>query len=256
MNGPQAFGEKPNVVPVMSDAIDEFIRRSAAAARPHALFDLFAETVGPLGFPAVAYLGYQFGEEGEHPPIVMSNCPADWLARYIENDSGLTDPVLIGAVRDVVPFIWNTSGAARLAPPPREAAAADGPHVGAAVPIHGFAGEFAIVCLASTADQAEFDSTWRRYRHAAHVMSLHLHSRIAQALTLDRPRRAPVPLSEREAECLIWMARGKTNWEIAEILRLSEKTIQTYLENIKRKLGVYTKTQAVVKAIMRGLIKP
>ncbi|MFI4986698.1 MAG: autoinducer binding domain-containing protein [Alphaproteobacteria bacterium] len=247
------------MVPPILSAVDDFIRRSEAVCRPEALFDLFAEAIGPLGFPAVAYLGYRFGDETAHPPIVMSNCPGGWFARYTEKDYGLSDPVLIGAVRDVVPFTWDPASAVPPLPPRKKHRDAEAAHElrgGAAVPIHGFAGEFAMVCLASAEGEADFETTWRQYRHVAHVMSLHLHSRIVQALMPGRPRRAPVLLSEREAECLIWMARGKTNWEIAEILRLSEKTIENYLENIKRKLGVYTKTQAVVNAIMRGLIKP
>ena len=245
----------------MLTAIDDFIRRSEATEELDGLFDLFAETIRPFGFPAVAYLGYQFGEEVDHPPIVKSNYPAGWVERYTAKEHGLIDPVLIGAVRGVLPFTWSMARNSRpsLAHKRRcifDEAGAFGLRGGAVVPIHGFAGEFAIVCFASTDEEAHFDALWQRHRHVAHVMSMHLHSRIAQALAPHRAMTEPVTLSEREAECLIWMARGKTNWEISEILSLSEKTIQTYLENTKRKLGVYTKTQAVVKAIMRGLIKP
>jgi len=245
----------------MLTAIDDFIRRSEATEEPDGLFELFAETMRPLGFPAVAYLGYQFGEEIDHSPIVKSNYPAGCVARYTEKERGRIDPVLMGAVRRVLPFTWSMARNSRppLAHKQRcifDEAGAFGLRGGAVVPIHGFAGEFAIVCFSSTDEEAHFDALWRKHQHVAHVMSMHLHSRIARALAPHRAPPEPVTLSEREAECLIWMARGKTNWEISEILSLSERTIQTYLENCKRKLGVYTKTQAVVKAIMRGLIKP
>ena len=245
----------------MLAAIDAFIERSEATGEVDALFALFAETVAPFGFPAVAYVGYQFGEGTEHPPIVKSNYPGDWVAPYAAKDHGVIGSALIGAVRGVLPITWSRARDARPAAGHRrrgifDEAVACGLEGGAVVPIHGFAGEFAIVCLASPDPEGAFDTLWQQHRHVAHVMSMHLHSRVVDTLAPRRAALEPVSLSEREAVCLTWMARGKTNWEIAGILALSEKTIQTYLENSKRKLGVYSKTQAVVKAIMRGLIKP
>ncbi len=63
-----------------------------------------------------------------------------------------------------------------------------------------------------------------------------------------------VVLSEREIQCLSWTAAGKTSLEIAEILGLSEHTVNHYLNQVTRKLGAVNRTQAVVKAIRRGLI--
>ncbi|MFD1327371.1 helix-turn-helix transcriptional regulator [Mycoplana ramosa] len=63
-----------------------------------------------------------------------------------------------------------------------------------------------------------------------------------------------VVLTEREIECLSWTAAGKTSLEIAEILGLSEHTINHYLNQVTRKLGAVNRTQAVVKAIRRGFI--
>ncbi|MBD9371229.1 autoinducer binding domain-containing protein [Rhizobium sp. ARZ01] len=63
-----------------------------------------------------------------------------------------------------------------------------------------------------------------------------------------------VVLTEREIECLSWTAAGKTSIEIAEILGLSEHTVNHYLNQVTRKLEAVNRTQAVVKAIRRGLI--
>jgi DNA-binding NarL/FixJ family response regulator len=52
------------------------------------------------------------------------------------------------------------------------------------------------------------------------------------------------PLTERQVEVLAWVARGKTNAEIAEILRLKTGTIGKYLERIFPKLGVENRTAA------------
>jgi DNA-binding CsgD family transcriptional regulator len=55
-------------------------------------------------------------------------------------------------------------------------------------------------------------------------------------------------ISRREAEVLLWLARGKTNADIAAILGLSPLTVRTHLERIYRKLGVETRTAAAARA--------
>ncbi|MDP9013646.1 MAG: response regulator [Pseudomonadota bacterium] len=64
-----------------------------------------------------------------------------------------------------------------------------------------------------------------------------------------------VDLREREVETLTWAARGKTFWEIGEILGLSKRTVEFHLENARRKLGVATRTQALIKAATGHLIE-
>jgi DNA-binding CsgD family transcriptional regulator len=55
-------------------------------------------------------------------------------------------------------------------------------------------------------------------------------------------------LTEREAEILGWVARGKTNHEIAALLVVSPHTVRKHLENVYAKLGVHTRTAAVASA--------
>ena len=65
-----------------------------------------------------------------------------------------------------------------------------------------------------------------------------------------------IDLREREVETLTWAARGKTYAEIGEILSLSKRTVEFHLENARRKLGVATRTQALIKAAAGQLIYP
>jgi DNA-binding NarL/FixJ family response regulator len=67
---------------------------------------------------------------------------------------------------------------------------------------------------------------------------------------------ARVGLREREVETLTWAARGKTFGEIGEILGLSKRTVEFHLDNARRKLGVPTRTQALIKAATGHLIYP
>lgn len=56
-------------------------------------------------------------------------------------------------------------------------------------------------------------------------------------------------LTRREAEILLWIARGKTNTEVAELLYISPRTVKKHLEHIYQKLGVERRTEAVSRAL-------
>jgi LuxR family transcriptional regulator, quorum-sensing system regulator BjaR1 len=63
-----------------------------------------------------------------------------------------------------------------------------------------------------------------------------------------------VALTPRERECLKWAAGGKSEWEISQILGISEHTCEKHLLNAKAKLGAANRVQAVAEAIRRGYI--
>ncbi len=63
-------------------------------------------------------------------------------------------------------------------------------------------------------------------------------------------------LTDREREVLTLVARGKTNWEIGTILKISEYSIRDYLKNLSKRLGTTNRTHTVTQAIRLGLILP
>ena len=62
-------------------------------------------------------------------------------------------------------------------------------------------------------------------------------------------------LTPRETECLKWAAAGKSEWEISQILGISEHTAERHLLNAKTRLGAVNRVQAVAEAIRLGLIR-
>ena len=70
--------------------------------------------------------------------------------------------------------------------------------------------------------------------------------RVGDALLLEEPR-PDAGLTAREREVLEWVARGKTNAEIARTLWLAPSTVGKHLEHIYAKLGVRTRTAAVAR---------
>jgi DNA-binding NarL/FixJ family response regulator len=71
---------------------------------------------------------------------------------------------------------------------------------------------------------------------------------VEPAQTGTTVRRPDVPLTPRETEVLSWIAKGKTNRDIAEILGMSHRTVNKHLEHIFEKLGVETRSAATAIA--------
>jgi DNA-binding CsgD family transcriptional regulator len=68
------------------------------------------------------------------------------------------------------------------------------------------------------------------------------------------PEASPLPISPRQQECLSLLVRGQQTKEIACILGISPRTVESHFELIKRKLGCYNKSQLIEKAIANGLL--
>ncbi len=70
------------------------------------------------------------------------------------------------------------------------------------------------------------------------------------------PRAAPdLPLTPREREVLILLAQGLDNAAIARRLVVTKRTVQNHVSNIYGKLGVASRTEAVLLAIRHGLVQ-
>ncbi len=69
-----------------------------------------------------------------------------------------------------------------------------------------------------------------------------------------RASELPEPLTERETEVLRLLAQGQSNKQIARHLHVVEDTVKTHVRHILAKLGVQSRTQAVLSAQRLGLV--
>lgn len=81
------------------------------------------------------------------------------------------------------------------------------------------------------------------------------------AVTVPRPPATPAnvmriaeELTAREVEVLRWMARGRTNKQLAVQLNISEHTAKFHVSSVLAKLGAQTRTEAVTIGMTRGLV--
>jgi len=96
-----------------------------------------------------------------------------------------------------------------------------------------------------------------RERELLDIVRPHLANLYRLSVAVDRANAAPgggwdtAPLTPREREVLDWVAAGKTNRDIATILGASPRTVEKHLERIYEKLGVETRTAAVMRVVKR-----
>jgi NarL family two-component system response regulator LiaR len=95
--------------------------------------------------------------------------------------------------------------------------------------------------------------------HNVHNGEYALHPSVARKLVQELRRPTPLlsfdePLTEREAEVLLLVARGLSNQEVADVLAIRERTVSTHVSNILNKLHLANRTQATLYALKEGLI--
>lgn len=233
------------------------------AERLEALRTILSTTFNELGFKHVTYhVARSSGVTGSSRlPYIISNYPDSWVTHYFREHYLDDDPVVSRFLRDRRPFMWSQLGGLddlsrhqrRLFDEARDA----GLTGGITVPIHGRAGVAALSAIPDGSAR-EAEAAINRNQQLLRLIGLPYHmaacsALLEKSLTGDSSRRRSL-LSPREREVLQWTAKGKSTWEIAVVLGISEKSVEFHMEAAKRKLQVFNRTHAVAKAIMLDLL--
>lgn len=222
------------------------------------VFRTLEDTFGDHGFESICYFVGR-PPAGRARPKVLSNYPDDWVAHYIDKDYGNIDVTFPTAADSIFPIRWDSmSSDKRNTKAQRdlfEDAKQFGMSNGITIPVHGPAGGFAALSIAGPLSRRELNSIWNEYHDELSLVAAYAHNQILIHMSDEDPFE-PIRLTRRERECLTWAAQGKTAWESSQILGISDQTIIFHLNNCMRKLRVFSKHHAVVKAIMLGLILP
>jgi DNA-binding CsgD family transcriptional regulator len=183
---------------------------------------------------------------------VINNWPAELLATYDQEGLMTNSPVLRRLRNSTLPFIHETTastnrddGRAQLITALFERCRMTRCIY---LPTHDASGLRGAVSLAG--DRELF--TPEEIKDLCYI-AIHVFDRLAEIRNMDI--RVTDALTDREIDCLNWTAAGKTSAEIAEILTLSEHTVNHYLNRATKKLDTVNRTQAVAKALRVGLIK-
>ncbi|MGV1761296.1 LuxR family transcriptional regulator [Rhizobium sp. P44RR-XXIV] len=183
---------------------------------------------------------------------VINNWPAELLSIYDQEGLLPSSPVLRRLRSSTLPFVYEVASTPNREESKSQLAIALFERFRMTrfiyLPTHDVSGIRGAVSLAG--DRELFSP--EEIKDLCYI-SIHVFDRLAEIRSLDV--RVIDALTDREIDCLNWTAAGKTSAEIAEILSLSEHTVNHYLNRATKKLDTVNRTQAVAKALRVGLIK-
>jgi LuxR family transcriptional regulator, activator of conjugal transfer of Ti plasmids len=212
----------------------------------------------PLGKKIRSFVPHG-SRSGKQVHEFLATLPDGWVDHYLTHDYGDLDPTFQAAMTRLLPFRWReiggrndlTNGQRRVL----DEAQDHGVIHGATVPIHGPDSGLSALNVVCAGGERQFDEAFQQgYRDLIWV-AVNTHEAFL-SLAEDVAEQGRVRLTDRERDCLLWTARGKTAWEVGQILTISEETVLFHLKNVTRKLEVFSKHHAVVKAIVQGYILP
>lgn len=217
------------------------------AASPVAAGLVLRQAVAPFGvcglfsgsFPASPVLPPERVVAGGRRYAQFS--PPGWQEEYARLGLDEGNPVIFAPARRVSPFRWSAPGFSDLDGWRGLKLAHElGVQDGLAVPCHEPHGRVGVVSMGF--ERFELSPREMQVIALAAVMT---HERMAQLAAVPAPL-AP-SLSQRERDCLAYVADGLSDGEIAWKLGIAPTTVHSHVENAKRKLGARTRAQAVAR---------
>lgn len=184
----------------------------------------------------------------------FNDWPEDWLALYNERQIFADDPFVEEARRSMTLYLWSEVETRRPLTPRAQAVYDVGRAYGwrevVGVPIHGPMGYQGLVSLASF-EAVTFSP---QERACLDLISRAIHERCRREIGFGLVSEDMPKLTAREIECMQWVAVGKTDWEIAQVLGISRSTAHFHIEGAKRKLGSSSRSECVTRLALYGLI--
>lgn len=239
----------------MFDRIDAFVREVSEVETEEALAGLLAEISREMGFAYFALTHHVALRRAPGPSIRLANYPAEWIDYFDRHDLGPSDPVHRASQLTSVGFAWSRlPHLIALTPRDREVLALAGLRGigdGFTIPAH-VPGESNGSCSFATAAGRALSDDHLPQAQLVGAFAFEAARRVWQ---MRGSTLRPAPrLTDRQRDCVVWAARGKSDWEIARILGLSPETVTEYLKRARERYGVSKRTLLAVHALFDGTI--
>ena len=238
----------------MFSRIDAFVRDVSGVVSEAELAGLLEEISADMGFHYFALTHHVDILRAPQPAIRLHNYPLQWVEYFDEEKLGPSDPVHRASHLTSVGFSWSKlPQMIQLTPRDRmvlEQAGSNGIGDGFTVPAH-VPGESNGSCSFATGTGQP-------------VLQEHLPiAQLVGAFAFEAARRvwrmrggpSPAPqLTDRQRDCVVWAARGKSDWEIAQILGVGHETVIRHLKQARERYGVTKRTMLAVSTLFDGTI--
>ncbi|MBI3481292.1 MAG: autoinducer binding domain-containing protein [Nitrosomonadales bacterium] len=209
-----------------------------------------------------AEMGFEFCSFAMRAPLpvtnptgmAISNYPEILKQTYERADYVSIDPLIQQALSSVELIIWTADERFARDPEVLHAARSAGALSGVSQPTrgsHGVAGLLNLSAHNRAISAAEVEEKKTRIIWLANIA----HQGLSPYLIENYLPGAGAKLTDREIAVLRWLAEGKVSNEIADILNISERTVNFHTNNATKKLGAPNRTAAAVQAAMLGLLE-
>ena len=191
-------------------------------------------------------------EHGRRRLITISNYPTSWMGELEGKRLYEADPAYLASCRTSVGFKWSeisdiiplSSRQREILRRSRDAGLSDGFTVPAHVPgeSNGLATFVVRPGRALPEQRLPMAQLVGAFAYEA--------ARRLRRGRGDAPQ--PTPLTGRQVDCVLLIARGKSDWEISRILGIAEDTVTEHVDAARTRYGVARRSQLVVRALYDG----
>lgn len=231
----------------------EFVRMVTSAKDADGLGDALSEVSGLMGFAYFALTHHVDIVREPQSAIRVTNYPTRWAEYYDANALGVSDPVHRASHVTSVGFAWAdladliplTPNDRRMLDLGREQGIGDGFTIPANVP-----GEACGSCSFANPAGRAIDPETLPLAQLVGAFAFEGARRMWSVRKLEQ-KSVPV-LTDRQRDCVIWVARGKSDWEIAQILGVSPETVTMHLKQARERYGVQKRTLLAIHALFDG----
>jgi len=233
----------------MVATIEDFIDRTQQANSESELKDIFLPAISEMGYENAVFA------RAQHRKLVSipwSEFPPGYLDTYKAMQWDKIDPVVHHVHTARGPFKWSETCDPRYINRTQkhffEACRELGVHSGITIPMRGPGREIDLISLSFR------EKGTPAIDKSAYVYMVCVQYWLKYCELADRRSPQTISLTVQEIECLKWCKEGKTNWEIGEILGISQKTVEFHVGNAMKKFGAGNRITAVIMGIKSGII--
>ncbi|RED17935.1 helix-turn-helix transcriptional regulator [Pontivivens insulae] len=238
----------------MHTDLAKFIDDIASAKTAQELWDFGLDYFHAHGAQRVSYHHFPLGRR-EGMTIHTDGFPEDWVCHYIEDQLYRVDPRPDLARRMANVFRWSDIDQIANLHEEQRDFMEELSHWklgdGLAIPLFGPNLRNGYLGLGFGGSENMPDAAGAA---ALQMAAQAGHLRYCELLKNDFT--APANLSKREREILDWIAQGKSNAVIADILDISRHTVDTYVRRLFEKLNVSDRTSAAIVGIGSSIVQP
>lgn len=181
----------------------------------------------------------------------LHNYPEEWAHWFDDRQLGPSDPVHRASQRSAVGFLWRDIEKIVIL-------GADDEYILSRAKAHGIGDGMTIPAHVPGEAHGSVSFAWSSgetvpadilaFAQIVGSFAFEAARRIRPGLPTERHPE----LTKRQRECVLWVARGKTDWEIARILGVSHVTVIEHLRNARQRYGATTRATLTVRALFDG----